>query len=272
MWVACEQRRSGHDLPRLAVAALNDLAVEPGLLDLGARRVAPIASIVVISEVPMLSTGVMQDRMATPSTCTVQAPHSAMPQPNFVPVMPSTSRNTHRRGVSPSTSTVRSTPLTFIVVAIATSGLFARIGHANAATKTVAARRLRSSRRLGRRPFGAPAASGRYISSLVCCVNSTTRRSLRSPTSRHRRRSAPGPGRLVARAGGHAVCRTRAGLPSGSPALQHHTPPSPNSRNATVTRSGVVCMIRAYVIAQTPGQTALHLDRIVVRNVELGDT
>jgi hypothetical protein len=30
----------------------------------------------------------------TPSTCTAQAPQSAMPQPNFVPVMPSTSRNT----------------------------------------------------------------------------------------------------------------------------------------------------------------------------------
>jgi len=34
------------------------------------------------------------------------APHSAMPQPNFVPVMPSTSRNTQRSGVSPSTSTL----------------------------------------------------------------------------------------------------------------------------------------------------------------------
>jgi hypothetical protein len=37
--------------------------------------------------------------------CTVQAPQSAIPQPNFVPVIPSTSRNTHNRGVSPSTST-----------------------------------------------------------------------------------------------------------------------------------------------------------------------
>src|ERR1700680_3590466 len=85
--------------------------------------VAPIASIVVICEVPMLSTGVMQERVATPSRCTVQAPQSAMPQPNFVPVMPSTSRNTHKRGVSVSTSTVRSTPLTLIVVAITTSRL-----------------------------------------------------------------------------------------------------------------------------------------------------
>ena len=53
---------SGHDLARLAVAALNDLAVEPGLLDLGARRCPPIASIVVISEVPTLSKAVMQER------------------------------------------------------------------------------------------------------------------------------------------------------------------------------------------------------------------
>src|SRR5713226_7025318 len=92
---------------------------------LAPAAVAPIASIVVIAEVPMLSTGVMQEREATPSICTVQAPQSAMPQPNFVPVMPSTSRNTHKRGVSPSTSTVRSTPLTLILVAMATSLLFA---------------------------------------------------------------------------------------------------------------------------------------------------
>src|SRR5260221_3431906 len=38
MRVAREQRRSRHDLARLAVAALNDLPVEPGLLDLGDRR------------------------------------------------------------------------------------------------------------------------------------------------------------------------------------------------------------------------------------------
>jgi len=37
-------------------------------------------------------------------------PHSATPQPNFVPVMPRTSRNTPTRGgCPPSTSTVRST-------------------------------------------------------------------------------------------------------------------------------------------------------------------
>src|SRR6202011_2262770 len=95
---------------------------------LAPAAVAPIASIVVISEVPMLSTGVTQERVATPSTCTVQAPHSAMPQPNFVPVMPSTSRNTQSSGVSPSTSIVRLRPLTLIVVAMAPSGLFAGLG------------------------------------------------------------------------------------------------------------------------------------------------
>src|ERR1700674_2415249 len=84
-----------------------------------------MASIVVIPEAPMLSTGVMQERVAAPSTCTVQARQSAMPQPNFVPVMPSTSRNTHRSGVSPSTSTVRSTPLTLILVAMGASMLLA---------------------------------------------------------------------------------------------------------------------------------------------------
>src|SRR6202030_138140 len=82
---------------------------------LAPAAVAPIASIVVIADVPMLSTGVMQDRVATPSICTVQAPESAMPQPNLVPLMPSTSRNTHKSGVSLSTSTVRSAPLTLIV-------------------------------------------------------------------------------------------------------------------------------------------------------------
>ena len=32
--------------------------------------------------------GVQQERMAAPFSCTVHAPHSAMPHPNFVPVSP----------------------------------------------------------------------------------------------------------------------------------------------------------------------------------------
>src|ERR1700732_2970782 len=54
--------------------------------------------------------GVTQERAAAPSICTVQAPHSAMPQPNFVPVMFRVSRNTHSSGISGVTSTVCGLP------------------------------------------------------------------------------------------------------------------------------------------------------------------
>src|ERR1700716_3811582 len=78
---------------------------------------------VVMALPPTLSIVVMQDRVAGPSTCTVQAPHNPSPQPNLVPVMPSTSRSTHSRGVSPSTSTLCGVPLTLIVRLMATSRL-----------------------------------------------------------------------------------------------------------------------------------------------------
>src|SRR5262249_27305797 len=55
--------------------------------------------------------GVMQERTACPSRWTVQAPHSAMPQPNLVPVRPSSSRNVHKRGGSPGKSTFLPLPL-----------------------------------------------------------------------------------------------------------------------------------------------------------------
>src|SRR6266581_9739210 len=57
-------------------------------------------------------TGVVQERVAAPSTCTVHAPHSPAPQPNFVPVSWRVSRRTQRRGVSRETLTLRSLPLT----------------------------------------------------------------------------------------------------------------------------------------------------------------
>ena len=57
-------------------------------------------------------TGVMQERVASPSICTVQAPQRAMPQPNFVPVMPSVSRKTHNSGIFGGTSTDCCLPLT----------------------------------------------------------------------------------------------------------------------------------------------------------------
>ena len=52
-----------------------------------------------------------QERIATPSICTVQAPHCAMPQPYLVPVSPTFSRIAHSRGVSSSTSTLIVLPL-----------------------------------------------------------------------------------------------------------------------------------------------------------------
>src|SRR5258707_14194265 len=56
-------------------------------------------------------TGTEQERAATPSTCTVQAPHCAMPQPYFVPVSPTCSRITHSSGVVGSTSMLCDCPL-----------------------------------------------------------------------------------------------------------------------------------------------------------------
>src|SRR6476620_6831418 len=52
--------------------------------------------------------------------------HKAMPQPNFVPVIPRMSRSTQRSGVSPSTSTLPLTSLTLIACGIACTS---RIAH-----------------------------------------------------------------------------------------------------------------------------------------------
>src|SRR5713226_172645 len=52
-----------------------------------------------------LEIAVMQERVAAPLMCTVQAPQSAMPQPNFVPVLLSVSRSTQSKGMSGLTST-----------------------------------------------------------------------------------------------------------------------------------------------------------------------
>src|SRR5271166_2530698 len=57
-------------------------------------------------------TGVEHERIAVPSTCTVQAPHNPAPHPNFVPVSSSVSRRTQRSGVSGETETFFSLPLT----------------------------------------------------------------------------------------------------------------------------------------------------------------
>src|SRR5260370_14887712 len=52
-----------------------------------------------------------QERIATPSICTVQAPHCAMPHPYLVPVSPTFSLIAQRSGVSASTSTSIVLPL-----------------------------------------------------------------------------------------------------------------------------------------------------------------
>src|SRR5260370_40398296 len=62
--------------------------------------------------------GVMQERVAWPSICTVQAPHCATPQPNLVPCRPTTSRIAQSRGMSGSASRVVGLPLSVNEIAI----------------------------------------------------------------------------------------------------------------------------------------------------------
>src|SRR6202021_1281289 len=61
---------------------------------------------------------VMQDRVARPSTCTVQAPQKPIPQPNFVPVSPSSSRITQSNAASSGLCTETVLPLRSNVVMI----------------------------------------------------------------------------------------------------------------------------------------------------------
>src|SRR3979409_1357548 len=69
-------------------------------------------SMVVIFLPAAAETGVEHERTGLPLMCTVQAPHCAMPQPNLVPVSPSSSRITHSSGVSAGCSELTSLPLT----------------------------------------------------------------------------------------------------------------------------------------------------------------
>src|SRR5262249_38998037 len=68
-------------------------------------------SIVVICLPTASLTTTPHERVATPSICTVQAPHWAMPQPYLVPVRPTFSRIAHSSGVLGSTSTSCAVPL-----------------------------------------------------------------------------------------------------------------------------------------------------------------
>src|SRR5689334_17085935 len=71
----------------------------------GCELSADSPSMVVIFFDPTAETAVWHERTAWPSRCTVQAPHSPIPQPYLVPVMLSLSRKTHNSGVSGATST-----------------------------------------------------------------------------------------------------------------------------------------------------------------------
>jgi hypothetical protein len=84
---------------------LHDFESEPSLLRLGAGGRGTDPSIVVIARLPIAPIGSMHERTALPSICTVQAPHCAMPHPNFVPVRPSKSPTTHSKGMSSGAST-----------------------------------------------------------------------------------------------------------------------------------------------------------------------
>src|SRR6516165_1099016 len=71
---------------------------------------------------PTSDIGMLQERIASPLRCTVQAPQSATPQPNFVPVRPSSSRKYHMSGIDGSPSNVRSCPLTVTLTIRSSAG------------------------------------------------------------------------------------------------------------------------------------------------------
>src|ERR1700724_3123857 len=62
---------------------------------------------------------VMQERVARPSTWTVQAPHSPIPQPNLVPLRPISSRIAQSSGVSSGLRSETARPLRLNVIMIA---------------------------------------------------------------------------------------------------------------------------------------------------------
>jgi hypothetical protein len=103
-----------HHLTRLAITTLNDFELKPRALDPSSAR-----SFTDRLDCRNNRSSQATDRLyaragRVPSISTVHAPHRPMPHPNFVPVIPSTSRSTQSRGISPSTSTVRFTPFTLM--------------------------------------------------------------------------------------------------------------------------------------------------------------
>ena len=75
-----------------------------------------------VTDLPAISdTWVWQENARLPSMCTMQAPHSPVPQPNLVPVSLRPSRITQSSGVSGGASVDAALPFTVKLVAIASS-------------------------------------------------------------------------------------------------------------------------------------------------------
>ncbi len=87
---------------------------------------------VVIDLPATADTGVTHERNGVPSTCTVQAPHCAIPQPNLVPVKPRTSRKTQSNGMSGEVSILRLVPLTVNCIAVMRCNFGRPMRHVNA--------------------------------------------------------------------------------------------------------------------------------------------
>ena len=101
-----QESRGLHDLAGLAVAALRHTKIAPrDLHRMLALRVEPFDGDNGLA--PTSDIGTPQARTASPFMCTVHAPHSATPQPNFVPVSPSSSRRYHISGIDGSPSNDR---------------------------------------------------------------------------------------------------------------------------------------------------------------------
>jgi hypothetical protein len=73
-------------------------------------------SIVVTFLLPTDETGIEHDRTGAPSKWTVHAPHCAIPQPNFVPVSPTSSLIAQSNGILGSASMVYVLLLNFKVM------------------------------------------------------------------------------------------------------------------------------------------------------------
>ncbi len=143
-----------HDLARRAVAALEGVMVDEGLLHRMQRPVAPARPSIVVTCRPSTEAArVRQDSTRSPSTWTVQAPHWPWSQPFLAPVRSMCSRSASSREVRTSITSRCSRPLTVSTVSAGPDGAAGGIGAGAArATTGIAARPAalrKNPRRLG---------------------------------------------------------------------------------------------------------------------------